>query len=208
MAVLGAVGLVAWGVILVVLGVMLVPSVNDAVLGDKPRDLRDFTRMCEDDGSGEPFPRAASYEPGVASNPWVAVEDGWAAYSSQDTATKESKWAEEPGPDSVQLVACTVRSGAVPGTELSCDYGDILGVSPDTVSISFFQGLWTVHVREARTGELVHKAELEGDEGVECDETVHGSTKPRYTSLTWDAYADLFSKIDAAPPPPGPRDRS
>lgn len=99
---------------LAVLAVVLEPPELDAVLGDKPRDLWDFTRMCEVGGSGEPFPRAASYEPGAAPHPWVAVEDGRPAYI--------------------------------------------------------------------------------------------GDTKPNYTSPTWDAYADLFAEVDAAPP--GPRDRS
>ncbi|MFJ8751939.1 hypothetical protein ACIREO_21795 [Streptomyces sp. NPDC102441] len=69
---LGSAALVAWVL-------MLLPPVNDAVLGDKPREQGDFARMCE---GGEPFPRAASYEPGVAPHPWVVIEDGWDPYGA------------------------------------------------------------------------------------------------------------------------------
>jgi hypothetical protein len=189
---LGSAVLVAWVL-------MLLPPVNDAVLGDKPRELEDFARMCEDGGSGEPFPRAASYEPGAAPHPWVVIEDEWDAHSSTGRETKEPEWGEEPDPEAVQLVACSVVSGSVPDTEITCEYSRF-GVGEATQSVEFSQGRYTVHVREARTGDLVLKAALEGDEEVECFErTAEGNTEPVYSSPTWDAYADLFAEVDATP---------
>ncbi|MFF1924686.1 hypothetical protein ACFVW8_29485 [Streptomyces sp. NPDC058221] len=184
-ATLGSAALVAWVL-------MLLPSVNDAVLGDKPRERKDFARMCE---GGEPFPRAASYEPGSAPHPWVVIEDGWDPYSSMGTTKKESAGRKDPDPDSVQLVACSAVSGSIPDTDIPCVY-DRHGVGAATMSIKFAQGRSTVYVREARTGDLIRKAVLEGDEKVECSETVT-TTEPDYTRPNRDAYVDLFAEVAA-----------
>ncbi|KAF4409192.1 hypothetical protein [Streptomyces lycii] len=194
------VGLVVWLL-------MLLPPVNDAVFGDQPRKLNDFARMCEDGGKGggEPFPRAAAYEPGAGRtpHPWVAVENGRrAAYSSRGTETKEPAWGEKPEPGTVQLVACSVESGSVPGTEISCGYTDNpLGAGSATHSVEFSQGRYTVAVFEARTGDLVGRGTVEGDEDVECSKYVSAElTEPRTTNPRWEAYADLIAGLGAAPP--------
>ncbi|MFH8534709.1 hypothetical protein ACH4GE_40740 [Streptomyces tendae] len=191
-----ALGLVSWGL-------MLLPPVNDAVLGDLPRDLGDFERMCKDggNGSGEPFPRAASYEPGAGPHPWVAITDGWQAYSSTGTETKEPEWGEEPAPEAVQLVACSVAVGSVPGTEITCPYSEgPLGLGPATQSIEHSQGRYTVGVYEARTGDLVDSGALRGVDEVECSQyAAAGDSEPRYTRPAWGDYAHLLTDVQATP---------
>ncbi|WP_399880280.1 hypothetical protein ACGH7X_00750 [Streptomyces sp. BBFR51] len=185
---------------------MLIPPVNDAVLGDLPRDLRDFARMCEDGGSdenGESFPRAASYEPkGGSPHSWVAIEDAWPAHSSSGTDTKEPVDLDhEPAADSVQLVLCSKVSGAVPGTEISCSYTNgPLGYGPVTQTVEFSRGSYVVSVFEARTGELVASRTLRGDNTVECAQFVaEERAEPRYTTPPWDAYAGLINGLSAPP---------
>jgi hypothetical protein len=196
-----ALGLVSWGL-------MQIPPVNDAVLGDRPRDLGDFARMCKNGRNGEPFPRAAPYEPGVGPHPWVVFKDesGIYSYSSTGTEAKEPEWGEEPDADTVQLVACSNVSGSVPGTKITCQYTDDplapLGLDQGGAkqSVEFSQGLYTVAVIEARTGDLVGKRTLKGDDKVDCDDSaVEGDTAPVYTSPTWDAYADLLADVHAVP---------
>ncbi|MFE6595465.1 hypothetical protein [Streptomyces sp. NPDC057781] len=192
-----ALGLVAWGL-------MLLPPVNDAVLGDRPRDLADFARMCEGEGdsSGEPFPRAAAYEPGAGPHPWVVIEeeDGWQTYSSTGTETSEPERDKEPDPDAVQLVACSVVTGVVAGTAITCPYNNPLG--SDGQTIEFGQGLHTVAVYEARTGDLVGNGRLEGDDAVECWETASSGMESYYTAPERDVYADLLAGMYAAPSAP------
>ncbi|QOV36128.1 hypothetical protein IM697_39965 [Streptomyces ferrugineus] len=182
---MAAVGLVSWGL-------MLLPPVNDAVLGDLPRNIWDFERICEDDRNGEPFPRAASYEPGPGPHPWVAIHNGGALSSAQGTETKESESIEEePDPDTVELVACTEPTGSVPGTEFTCSYSM---VGP----VEFSRGVYTVTVVEARTGDLVGRDTVRGD--MECPYVIGAKeTGPFYTDPQWEAYADLFADIQAAP---------
>lgn len=195
---LGLAGLLAWAL-------MLLPPVNDAVLGDLPRDLHDFARMCEgeSEASGEPFPRAASYRTQDAgrSHPWVAIEDDWAAHSSSGTDTKEPVDRDhEPAPESVQLVMCSKVSGSVPGTEISCSYtSGPLGYGPVTQTVEFSRGQYTVSVFEARDGELVASRTLRGESKVECAQFVAAEeAEPRYTTPAWKAYADLAADLHGA----------
>jgi hypothetical protein len=174
---LGLAGLLAWAL-------MLLPPVNDAVLGDLPRDLHDFARMCE----GE-------------SDPWVAIEDDWAAHSSSGTDTKEPvDRNHEPAPESVQLVMCSKVSGSVPGTEISCSYtSGPLGYGPVTQTVEFSRGQYTVSVFEARDGELVASRTLRGDSKVQCAQFVAAEeSEPRYTTPEWKAYADLAADLHAS----------
>ncbi len=201
LASLGSAALLSWAL-------MLLPAVNDAVLGDLPRGLEDFARICGDDGEGggEPFPRAAPYEPpgeGREPRPWVAVEDGWDAHSATGTETREPEWGDEPDADAVELVACSAATGAVPGTEISCPYtDDPFGLGAATQSVEFARGRYAVTVYEARTGELVGEGTLEGEEEVECFEYVaEGRTERILTTPEWSAYAALLADVQSAPPP-------
>ncbi|ONK11095.1 hypothetical protein [Streptomyces sp. MP131-18] len=196
---LGSAAVLSWAL-------MLLPPVNDAVLGDLPRDLRDFARICGEDGEGggEPFPRAAPFEPGAEQepSPWVAIEDEWDEHSATGTETAEPEWGDdEPDADTVQLVACAAVSGAVPGSDISCPYTEgPLGFGPATQSVEFAQGRYRVTVYEARTGDKVGEGVLEGEDDVECYEYVSAEEAgPIYTSPEWDAYATLLTEVQAAP---------
>ena len=178
-------------------GLLLVPLVNDLVLGDRPRDLDDFVRMCEGDGGADPFPRAAPYEPGRAGGPppWVVVEEGWEDWSS--TGGREQDLEDEPSPGDVQLVACAERDGRVPDTDISCGYTDgPLGLGPVTETVEFSQGRYRVTVYEARTGEPVGGGTLLGDAEVECADAVFGEDPgPEYTEPDGRQYADLLAEV-------------
>lgn len=187
-------GLASWGL-------MLLPPVNDAVLGDLPRDLRDFARICEDDHKGEPFPRAASYQPSDGPHPWVVIEDGWDSYSFAGEQAAEPKGEEElePDPGTVELVACREQGGAVPGTEITCAYSPS-GVGPVAQSVKFSQGVYTVVVVEARTGDLVRRGTVKGNTDVECARFIaEGETGPVHTDPRRDAYVDLLADFQAGP---------
>ncbi|CAL9338614.1 hypothetical protein [Streptomyces sp. enrichment culture] len=200
-AALGLAGLLSWAL-------MLLPPVNDAVLGDLPRDLDDFARLCEDGSgeSGEPFPRAASYrpqDPEDRSRPWVAVEDDRAAHASSGTVPEEPVDRDhEPSPESVQLVMCSKVSGSVPGTEISCSYTNgPLGYGPVTQTVEFARGRYTVDVFEARNGERVATRTLRGDSEVQCARLVTaGESEPRYTTPGWQAYAQLAADLPSPRP--------
>ncbi|WP_165953783.1 hypothetical protein [Streptomyces sp. 8K308] len=178
-------------------GLMLIPAVNDAVLGDRPRDLLDFARMCEDGGHGDPFPRAAAYEPaqGDGPPPWVVIEDDWDAWAS--TGGSNPDLEDEPAPDEVQLVACSEVVGSVPDTRISCGYTEgPLGLGPATETVEFSQGRYRVTVIEARTGAVVGDGSLDGDEDVECAEAVWGENPgPEYTVPDGEQYADLLAEV-------------
>jgi hypothetical protein len=184
-------GLMSWGL-------MLLPPVNDIVLGDKPRNLWDFARICEDDRTGDPFPRAAAYEPEAGPHPWVAIENGNSAYASKGTETEDPVWPDdEPAPDTVQLVACREPAGSVPGTEVSCAYS-MHGLGVGGQSVEFSQGVYTVTVVEARTGDVVRRGTVRGETG--CAESiVAGEKGPHRTDPSWEAYADLLAGIHTAP---------
>jgi hypothetical protein len=193
---LGSVGLLARVL-------MILPAVNDAVFGDLPRSRQDFARMCEDGRSPEPFPRAAPYKPraGKGPHPWVVIEDGWEARSAAGTETREPDVGDEPDPDTVQLVVCSKVSGSVPGTEITCDYTDgppyAASVTP---SVTSSRGRYAVAVYEARTGDLVGRGTLDGDNKVAClGLSSAGSTDPLYTNPGWKAYARLLADIQDHP---------
>ncbi|MET9683368.1 hypothetical protein [Streptomyces coeruleorubidus] len=129
----------------------------------------------------------------------MVIEDGWDSYSSTGKQTKEPKREEEPDPGTVQLVACREQAGGVPGTEITCSYSPS-GVGQVTQSVKFSQGVYTVAVVEARTGDLVSTGTVKGDSDVECSRfTAEGETGPVYTDPQWDAYVDLLSDFQAAP---------
>lgn len=123
----------------------------------------------------------------------MVIEDGWDSYSSTDKQTKEPKPEEEPDPGTVQLVVCREQAGAVMDTEITCSYSPS-GVGEVTQSVTFSQGVYTVAVVEARTGDLVRRGTVKGDSDVECFRfTAEGETGPFYTVPLRDAYVDLLA---------------
>lgn len=202
-------GLAAWAL-------MLAAPVNDAVLGDLPRELSDFTRMCEHDGgdSDRAFPRAAAYTPGHGTRPWVAVEDAYPEHSARGAGAE----APEPRPDRVELVACGERSGEVDGTEKGCDY--TVGLGQEAVfTTTYAQSRYRVSVFEARTGERVGGGTIKGRAVTECPASISAGredlsaaedaqdsgsagmetpvpVEPEYSGTEQEAYAHLLAGLD------------
>ncbi|MFD9950612.1 hypothetical protein ACFWYW_57990 [Nonomuraea sp. NPDC059023] len=175
-------GLIIWRLTVTVVALGLTswwliqqPPVNDALLGDLPRELTDFARMCEDDGNGDPFPRAASYVPrGPGPHPAAAFtsggDDGGANWASTGTEWQELDPDDKPDPIEVQLVVCEKKVESVTSTEITCHYrGEDQPEKTGTIMLA--QGAYTITVFVARTGELVGNRRVEGAVPVEseCD---------------------------------------
>ncbi|MDT0345489.1 hypothetical protein [Streptomyces litchfieldiae] len=191
--VVGALAWVTWQ--------FVVPPLTEAVLDQKPEDLNDFARICENaqryEDSDDPFEKAAPYE-GNGPHPWVLIEDGY-----QEAASTGARLdtGPEPEPSEVQLVMCSDRFGHLDGGT-SCGY---VG-SEGTTSLNYHAGRYSVTVYEARTGRRVDGNVLSGAEPGECPHYVSEYEDVLYTepgNADYEALmADVVTGSEAPAPPP------
>jgi hypothetical protein len=134
-----------------------------------PGFIQDFDRVCTTQVG---FSGAASYEAGPGPHPVILFEDYRGGDLIESSRSLPEGWKVEQDSDfednrelaEVELIACSSRTSEAP-TGVECDFEND---EEGTVTLELVDATYDLVVYEARTGEEVHRATLEGSAGGEC----------------------------------------
>ncbi|GAB2904681.1 hypothetical protein GCM10022245_45360 [Streptomyces mayteni] len=165
---------------------LVLPWASDTILGERPDDLDDFARLCEDEGAS--LGGAAAYSEQVP-HPGVLFSEGG---SSPTHALGED--GTDPLPAEVQIVACSRRAHVSDEPVESCDYGFGPG-NPVLGTVNVYQARYRVDVYEAHTGHRIGSRMLVGYASEECPSRASADEPDFYTFPGWGQYNNVLEEF-------------